>query len=201
MLLLLTSLSALAGDPGPLCDAVAAASVVAEVSLTAQGEYPSAWRRKRWEPPAEAIAPTVATARVSRVLKGDATGWVPELDDLDFSNQAATWWDAFFDAGEFQVLVLLTGTAPELDATGWQADDGGCHVSWCWQQRRAEVLACLEAQGVTPPAAAPTPPSPTSAPPDPVPAPAPPAPAADPAPPAPAPSASPGGWFKGCAGG
>lgn len=198
-----------AGDPGPLCDAVASASVVAEVTLTAQGEYPSAWRRKRWEPPEEAVLPTVATARVSRVLKGDATGWVPELHDLDFSNQPATWWDAFFAAGEFRTLVLLSGTAPELDASGWQADDGGCHVSWCWDERRATVLACLETQGVTvPPETPPAAAAPAAAPPSAAaPAAAPPAaapPAAAPPAAAPAPDAAPqgaGGWFKGCAGG
>lgn len=187
--------AAQAGDPGPLCEAVAQASVIAELGFTATGEYPSAYKRKHWEPPEEAILPTVATARVLRVLKGDATGWVPELDDLDFGNQSTTWWERFFSAGEFQALVMLQGTAPDLGASGWLADDGSCHVSWCWEAHRAAVLACLEAQGIAPPpppapppvAAAPTPPA--------APAPAPPAPAPAPAP---APDES---WFKGCSGG
>lgn len=181
-------ITAQAGDPGPLCEAVAQADVIVEVGFQSQGEYPSAWKRKRWEPPDEAVLPTVGTARLLRALKGDAQGWVPELDDLGFSNQAATWWDRFFAEGEFQAILMLSGTAPALDATGWLADGRECHVSWCWEAHRSAILACLDAQGL--PQAAPASPEPP-----------PPAAAAPPPPPETPAPAKPGGWFRGCAGG
>lgn len=186
--------AALAGEPGSLCEAVAQADVIVEVGFQSQGEYPSAWKRKRWEPPDEAVLPTVATARVQRVLKGEAQGWVPELDDLGFSNQAATWWDRFFAEGEFQAILMLSGTTPALEASGWLADSGDCHVSWCWEAHRSAILACLDAQGVRPPT-----PTETAGPPPP--AQAPPPVEAPPPPPAEAASDKPGGWFRGCAGG
>lgn len=174
-------LSALAGEPGPVCAAVAEADAIVELSFRSTGEYPAAWKRKRFEPPEEAILPTVRTAKVIRVWKGAVEGWTPELDDLDFSNQPAAWWDRFYSEGEFKALLLLRGQGAALESTGWIADRGACHTSWCWEPLRTEVLACLG----EPPPEAPTP-LPSAVPP--------------PAAPPPAPS-RPGGWLRGCAGG
>jgi len=193
LLLPLTLLApAQAGDPGPICPAVAASEVVVEVGFTATGAYPSAFRRKHWEPPQEAVLPTVATAHVTRVLKGDPGDWKPALEDLAFANQAPLWWDRFYAAGDFQALVLLSrGPDGRLQSPGWIEDSGLCSVSWCWDQLRSEVVDCLVAQGLTvPPAAAP--PSVAASPP------------AQEAPTvvAPAPPDAPQerGWFEGCAG-
>lgn len=181
-------LSAMAGDPAAVCAAVAEADVVVELSFRSTGEYPAAWKRKRFEPPEEAILPTVRTAQVARVWKGSVEGWTPEVDDLDLSNQPAAWWDRFFGEGEFRALLLLRGQGAALESTGWIADQGACHMSWCWEPLRSEVLACLGAPTAAP-TAAPTSPSPT-----------PPSSPVDPAPATPSP-ARPGGWLKGCAGG
>lgn len=154
MLLLLLP-AALAGDPGPLCEAVATADALVEVTVTASGAWPPDYEAKGWEPPDAALQPTVDTARVSRTLKGSAEGWVATRSDLGFGNKSVAWWKKFFSAGEFQVLVMLRRDEEGvLRDHGWIDDRGDCHVSWCWEALQAEVQACLQAEA---PAAAPSP--------------------------------------------
>lgn len=155
VILLLLSLSpaARAGDPGPLCDAVAQADAVVEVALTATGTWPPDYQARGWEPPDEAVQPTVDSARVSRVLAGSAQGWVPTRRDLGFHNQSVAWWTHFFAAGQFQALAMLKrDDHGVLRAHGWLADRGDCHVSWCWEDLQAQVRACLEARSGDAPA-------------------------------------------------
>jgi hypothetical protein len=133
-----------AGDPGPLCPAVADADAIVEVSLSARGAWPPGYRERQWQPDPATLAPTVATARPGRKLKGDPQGWKPALEDLPFSNQSVQWWDRFFAAGDFQALVMLDRDSEgQWRSTGYLADEGSCSVSWCWEPLRGAVQACL----------------------------------------------------------
>ena len=146
-------LGALAGDPDPACESVLQADAVVEVGFTKGGEYPAAHRRKRWEPPPAEIAKTVATGKVLEVWKGDAAlaSVQPGVDWLQLADQAPTWWDRFFSGEPFSALVVL-----KKAESGWKAVDmQACQVSWCWDELRAQVAACL---GRELPAEAPPPP-------------------------------------------
>lgn len=135
-----------AGDPGPLCDAVRNADVVAEYAFESQGKYPAIYREKRWAPPAKEIEKTATTARLDKVHKGTVASDAVVPSEFGFANRSVPWWETFFTIGSFTGLVLLKEREGWLESVGWIEDSPVCHVSWCYNDFKKAVRACLAAE-------------------------------------------------------
>jgi hypothetical protein len=138
--LLLPAAAARAGDPGPLCPAVARTRAVAEVELEVRDPPPEKWLARGWTPERRHFARSAATARVVRMIKG--AKWKegePLPRAFDPIELRTADWRAFYAAGKVRALVS-DGAVLE----GWMADAGECNVSVCksYSMQLEAVAAC-----------------------------------------------------------